>query len=42
MLRWLPQYFRWFFYAFATTYLRRGPNTVTLKVNAVRQTNVNP
>jgi dolichol-phosphate mannosyltransferase len=42
VLRWLPQYFRWFFYAFATTYLRRGPNTVTLKVNAVRQTNVNP
>ena len=35
VLRWLPQYLRWFFYAFATTYLRRGPDTVTLKVNAV-------
>jgi dolichol-phosphate mannosyltransferase len=42
VLRWLPQYLRWFFYAFATTYLRRGPDTVTLKVNAVRQANVNP
>jgi dolichol-phosphate mannosyltransferase len=40
VLRWLPQYLRWFFYAFATTYLRRGPDTVTLKVNAARQANV--
>ena len=42
VLRWLPQYLKWFFYAFATTYLRRGPNTVTLKVKAARQANVNP
>ena len=42
VLRWLPQYLRWFFYAFATTYLRRGPDTVTLKVNAARQANVDP
>lgn len=28
VLRWLPQYFIWFRYAFATTYLRRGPGTV--------------
>lgn len=31
VLRWLPQYLRWFLYAFATTYLFRGPATVTLK-----------
>lgn len=31
VLRWLPQYLRWFFYAFATTYLFRGPGTVALK-----------
>ena len=42
VLRWLPQYLRWFFYAFATTYLKRGPDTVTLKVNSARQANVNP
>jgi len=24
----LPAYFRWFKYAFATSYLRRGPETV--------------
>jgi dolichol-phosphate mannosyltransferase len=28
VLRWLPAYFRWFRYAFATTWLRRGPQTV--------------
>ncbi|MBX3166719.1 MAG: glycosyltransferase [Candidatus Eremiobacteraeota bacterium] len=27
---WLPAYLKWFFYAFATTYLRRGPETVKL------------
>ena len=26
-LRWLPAYLRWYFYAFATTYLRRPPST---------------
>ncbi len=29
--KWLPYYARWFFYALATTYLRKGPNTVKLK-----------
>jgi hypothetical protein len=28
VMRWLPAYFRWFRYAFATSYLRRGPETV--------------
>ena len=31
VLRWLPAYFEWFVYAFATTYLRRGPDTVMLR-----------
>lgn len=30
LLRWLPAYFVWFSYAFATTFLRRGPETVRL------------
>jgi glycosyltransferase involved in cell wall biosynthesis len=29
--RWLFAYLRWYFYAFATTYLRRGADTVTMK-----------
>jgi hypothetical protein len=37
VLRWLPQYLRWFGYAFATTYLFRGPGSVTLKANAKRE-----
>jgi len=28
---WLGPYFRWFRYAFATTYLRRGPDTVRVR-----------
>ena len=28
VIRWLPEYLRWYFYAFATTYLGRGPATV--------------
>lgn len=28
---WVIHYLRWYFYAFATTYLRRGPETVPLK-----------
>jgi dolichol-phosphate mannosyltransferase len=28
VVKWLPAYLRWYFYAFATTYLRRGPDTV--------------
>lgn len=31
VLNWLPAYLEWFFYAFATTYLFRGPETVRLK-----------
>jgi dolichol-phosphate mannosyltransferase len=31
VLKWLPAYLRWFFYAFATSWLRRPPETVTLK-----------
>ena len=29
--KWLPAYLRWYFYAFATTYLRRSVRTVGLK-----------
>ncbi len=31
VLTWLPAYLRWYFYAFATTFLRRPPETVALK-----------
>jgi dolichol-phosphate mannosyltransferase len=31
VVRWLPDYLPWFSYAFQTTYLRRGPDTVTLR-----------
>ncbi|MBI2096557.1 MAG: glycosyltransferase [Candidatus Sungbacteria bacterium] len=31
VLQWLPAYFRWYLYAFATTYLRRPASTVTMK-----------
>jgi glycosyltransferase involved in cell wall biosynthesis len=31
VLKWLPAYLRWYAYAFATTFLRRPPATVTLK-----------
>jgi len=31
--KWLPHYFRWFVYALETTYLRKGPETVKMKVN---------
>jgi len=31
VLRWLPAYLRWYLYAFATTYLRRPPETVRLR-----------
>ncbi|MDP2704166.1 MAG: glycosyltransferase family 2 protein [bacterium] len=31
LMRWLPHYTRWFFYALATTYLRKGPKTVKRK-----------
>jgi hypothetical protein len=31
VLKWLPAYMRWFRYAFATTYLRRSPETVPMQ-----------
>jgi glycosyltransferase involved in cell wall biosynthesis len=31
VLKWLPAYLQWFRYAFATTYLRRRPETVALR-----------
>jgi glycosyltransferase involved in cell wall biosynthesis len=31
VMRWLPAYLRWYFYAFATTYLRRPATTVPLR-----------
>ena len=31
VLRWLPAYFRWFKYPFETTYLRRGPDAVSMR-----------
>ena len=33
VIKWLPAYLRWYFYAFATTYLRRGADTVVIKGN---------
>jgi dolichol-phosphate mannosyltransferase len=36
ILKWLPSYLRWYFYAFATTYLRRGPQSVLLREPALR------
>ena len=31
VMKWLPDYLRWYRYAFATTYLRRRPDTVPRK-----------
>ena len=31
VIKWLPAYTRWYFYAFATTYLRRPAHTVRVK-----------
>jgi dolichol-phosphate mannosyltransferase len=31
VIKWLPEYLRWYCYAFATTYLGRRPNTVPRK-----------
>ena len=31
VLRWIPAYLRWYVYAFATTLLRRPPETVAMK-----------
>jgi dolichol-phosphate mannosyltransferase len=33
VVRWLPAYLRWYFYAFATTYLRRPAASVPMKRN---------
>jgi dolichol-phosphate mannosyltransferase len=33
VLKWIPAYLRWFFYAFATTFLRRSPDTVVMTVS---------
>jgi dolichol-phosphate mannosyltransferase len=37
VIRWLPAYLRWYFYAFATTFLRRPPRTVVLKETRMGQ-----
>jgi dolichol-phosphate mannosyltransferase len=31
VLRWLAAYLRWYFYAFATTFLRRRPASVAFR-----------
>lgn len=36
VVKWLPAYLRWYFYAFATTWLRRPARTVALKRPASR------
>jgi dolichol-phosphate mannosyltransferase len=36
VLKWLPAYLRWFRYAFATTYLRRTPETVPMQSKPIR------
>lgn len=36
VLSWLPAYLRWYAYAFATTYLRRPPESVVLKSSTAR------
>jgi glycosyltransferase involved in cell wall biosynthesis len=35
VFRWMIPYLRWYFYAFETTYLRRKPETVPLKVQSL-------
>lgn len=37
VMKWLPLYLRWYRYAFATTFLRQGPETVPLKAAPVPQ-----
>jgi dolichol-phosphate mannosyltransferase len=34
VVRWAPGYLRWYWYAFETTYRRKGPNTVSLPEQA--------
>ena len=35
IVRWLPQYLKWLFYALATTYAGRGPASVVLNAHAI-------
>jgi dolichol-phosphate mannosyltransferase len=42
VLRWLPQYLKWFFYAFATTYLLRRPGSMLLKTGQDRGVTLKP
>jgi dolichol-phosphate mannosyltransferase len=42
VLRWLPQYWKWFVYAFATTYLLRGSRSVMLKTGEDRGVTLTP
>jgi hypothetical protein len=35
VIKWLPGYLRWYFYAFATTYLRLPPRTVRMKMRTI-------
>ncbi len=37
VLKWIAPYLRWYFYAFATTYLREGPKSVKLKGASARE-----
>ena len=32
ILKWLPEYLRWFFYGLETTWLRKGPEDVKKKI----------
>jgi hypothetical protein len=34
VISWLPAYLRWYVYAFATTFLRRSPDSVPMKTAA--------
>jgi Oxidoreductase family, NAD-binding Rossmann fold/Oxidoreductase family, C-terminal alpha/beta domain len=42
VLRWLPQYLRWFLYAFATMFLLRKPVSVMLKKSGRREVSLTP
>jgi len=36
LFKWFPDYLRWYFYGFMTTYFRKTPASVKLKVNLVK------
>lgn len=42
ILKWLPHYLRWYAYAFATTYLHRGPQTIPTPANGRVRPQVSP